>query len=74
MSVKDLIVETGLSKSAAYNAVSKGLLPVPVYRFGGKYFVSRVAWQEMKSRQTDEGVTNPPKESTNIEDEQEEAE
>lgn len=54
MTVKDIMADTGMKQTSAYAAVSTGALPVPVYRFGGRYMVSRRAWEEMKTRHLEE--------------------
>lgn len=51
MTIQELMEETGMSRSAAYNAAANGTLPVPVHRFGKRYLISRKALEELKTKQ-----------------------
>lgn len=48
MTPEELMKEVGMGRTAFYNAVRLGELPIKVHKFGGRYLFSRREWERLQ--------------------------
>lgn len=48
MTTVELMKEAGIGRTAFYNALRDGALPIQAYKFGGRYLFSRREWERLQ--------------------------